>query len=198
MPVRYLTAVGLVLITLGSARQVSAECWLTGIVKGIVRDVTSRQIWPEPYKPVDKAAALAPYPIMVENGWRRQNMLVTSHFDATTKQLTEAGQNKVRWILTAAPQQHRSVYVHVADSNEETSARIASVQQFARKISPNDLPPILTTTISEDGWAADEIDMIGRKYLEAMPAPKLPASAGGGGSSGGSSGGGGGGGGGSN
>ena len=127
MLVRFLTAVGTVCIILGSATQVSAECWLTCFVKGIVRDVKERQIWPEQYRPIDKASAVAPFPTMIENGWRRQNMLVAAHFDANSNQLTEAGQNKIRWILTSAPQQRRSIYVHVADSSEETSTRIASV-----------------------------------------------------------------------
>ena len=153
-----------------------------------------RQIWPEQYRPIDKAAALAPYPMMIENGWRRQNMLVAAHFDASTNQLTEAGQNKVRWILVSAPQSHRSIYVHVADTSEMTSARIASVQQYASKIAPNDLPPIMTTTIHEEGWPADQIDMIGQNYLKSMPSPKLPGAAGSSGGGGSSSGGGGGGG----
>jgi hypothetical protein len=178
MPVRFLTAVSLVLFTLGSATQASAECWVSSFFKSIVRDIKDRQVWPDQYRPLDKAAQKAPFPVMIENGWRRQNLLVDAHFDQNTKQLTEAGQIKVRWILTAAPQQHRSIYVHAAGTTEDTSARIASVQQYVSKVSPNDLPPILTTTISEEGWSAQQIDQIGKKYLEGMPAPKLPSASG--------------------
>ena len=46
------------------------------------------------------------------------------------------------------------------------------------KISPTDLPPILTTTISDEGWSAEQIDAIGRGYLKSMPNPKLPESGG--------------------
>jgi hypothetical protein len=178
MPVRFLTAVSVALLTLGFATQASAECWVSSFFKSIVRDTKDRQIWPDQYRPLDKAAQRAPYPVMIENGWRRQNLLVDAHFDQNTKQLTEAGQIKVLWILNSAPQPHRSIYVHVARNSEDTSTRIASVQQYVSKISPNDLPPILTTTISEEGWSAQQIDQIGRKYLDAMPAPKLPAASG--------------------
>ena len=73
---------------------------------------------------------------MVANGWRRQNMLGEFHFEPATGQLTEAGRLKVRWILTACPEQHRLIYVHTAERDEETSARIAAVQQLAAQIRP--------------------------------------------------------------
>jgi hypothetical protein len=178
MPFRFLIAIGLVVFSLGFVSEASAEWWVSGFFKGIYRDIKERQQWPEKYMPADKAAVNAPFPTMMENGWRRQNMLVASHFDANTQQLTEAGQMKVRWILTSAPPQRRSVYIHVGDTDTNTSTRIASVQQYVAKISPKNLPPIMTTTISEDGWSAEEINKIGQKYLESMPDPKLQAVAG--------------------
>jgi hypothetical protein len=93
----------------------------------------------------------------------------------------------VRWILTACPKQHRLIYVHTADGDEETSARIAAVQQLASKISPNNMPPILSTSIPDDGWPADQVDLIGRKFQATTPPPRLPADTDNGSSSGGSS-----------
>lgn len=119
---------------------------------------------------------------MIANGWRRQNMLGEYHFEPGTAKLTEAGRLKVRWILTTGPQQHRLIYVHRADTDEETSARMATVLQLASKITPYDLPPVLATSISDDGWPADQIDRVGRKYQASTPAPRLPSPAGGGGS----------------
>ena len=52
------------------------------------------------------------------------------HFEPGTGQLTEAGRLKVRWILTAGPEQHRLIYVHTADNNQETAARVAAVQNW--------------------------------------------------------------------
>jgi hypothetical protein len=174
MPARFLAVVGLALIALGLASQVSAEV-LCEAVNSIVRDVKRRQCWPEPFVGPDRASVSAPFVTQVANGWRRQNMLGEFHFEQGTGQLTEAGRLKVRWILTVAPQQHRLVYVHTADTNEETSARVAAVQQLAGRIAPNDLPPVMPTSISDEGWPADEVDLIGRKFREkAIPQLDLP------------------------
>jgi hypothetical protein len=183
MPARFLTVVGSVLIVIGSATQVSAEI-LCEAFNSVVRDVKRRQCWPDPFQAPDRATARAPFAIQVANGWRRQNMLGEFHFEAGTGQLTEAGRLKVRWILTAGPQQHRLIYVHAADGNEETEARIAAVQQLALKIAPNNLPPITPTWVADEGWPADEVDLIGRAFQKSMPTPRLPAPSGGGSSSG--------------
>jgi hypothetical protein len=114
--------------------------------------------------------------MMVANGWRRQNMLGEFHFEPGTGKLTEAGRLKVRWILTTGPEQHRLIYVHTADTTEETSARLAAVQQLASQIAPNNLPPIMPSSIADDGWSASEVDAIGRKYLGSTPTPRLSPS----------------------
>lgn len=187
MPARFLGVVGFVLISLGCASQVSAE-FCFGIFNSVAQDVKRRQCWPEPFISSDRAAARAPFATMVSNGWRRQNMLGENHFDASTGQLTEAGRLKVRWILTAGPQQHRVVYIHTAESEEETAARLAAVQQLVSQIAPNNLPPVLTTSIADDGSPATEVDAISRKYMSSMPDPRLPAASFGGGNGSGGSG----------
>ena len=112
---------------------------------------------------------------MVANGWQRQNMLGEYHFESGTGQLTEAGALKVRWILTAGPQQHRIVYVHRAGTDEETTARMAAVFRLASQTTPKDLPSVLPTSISDQGWPADRVDLIGRKFQASTPPPRLPA-----------------------
>ena len=102
MPARSWTIVGFVLIALCSATDVSAS-WFFGIFESIGSDIMQRNRWPEPYTVCDQAAAVAPYCVMVTNGWRRQNMLGEYHFLPGTSLLTEAGRMKVRWILTPAP-----------------------------------------------------------------------------------------------
>ncbi len=178
MTARFLSVAGFALIVLGAAAQASAD-WLLGIPTEIKR----RQCWPDPFDCADRATVRAPYVAMVANGWRRQNMLGEFHFEPDTGQLNEAGKLKVRWILTSGPQQHRLIYVHVAEKSEETAARMASVQQLAAQITPSDLPPILPTTIADDGWPADHVDLIGRKYQQSTPPPRLPAPTGNGGAS---------------
>jgi hypothetical protein len=185
MPARFLAVIGFVLISFGCASQVSADFFF-GIFNGLAKDVKRRNCWPEPFVSADRAAARAPFATMVSNGWRRQNMLGEAHFDPSTSQLTEAGRLKVRWILTTGPQQHRILYVHAANNEEETSVRLAAVKQFASQLTPNNLPPVFATTIADEGWPAAEVDGINRKYLGSQPTPRLaPAATGGGGSSGG-------------
>ena len=174
MPVRLYTVVGFVLIALASTTQVSAD-WFFGIFDSIARDVKRRQCWPEPFVCADRATARAPYGIMVANGWQRQNLLGEYHFEPGTGQLTEAGRLKLRWILTAAPQQHRGVWVHRAMTEEETAARMAAVFGLASQITPRDLPLVQPTSISDDGWPADQVDLIGRKFQSSTPPPRLPA-----------------------
>ena len=174
MPVRLYTVVGFVLIAFASATQVSAD-WFFGIFDSIARDVKRRQCWPDPFVCPDRAAARAPYATMVANGWQRQNMLGEYHFESGTGQLTEAGRLKLRWILTAAPQQHRGVWVHRAMTEEETAARMAAVFRLASQITPNDLPSVQPTSISDEGWPADQVDLIGRKFQSSTPPPRLPA-----------------------
>ena len=173
MPARFLWGIGIALITLGSATQLSAEL-LCEAVNSVVRDIKRRQCWPEPFVGPDRATVRAPFVTQVANGWRRQNMLGEFHFEPTTGQLNEAGRLKVRWILTVCPEQHRLIYVHMADRNEETAARIVAVQQLANQIAPNDVPPVMSTSIADEGWPADRVDAIGRKYQASIPAPRLP------------------------
>ena len=62
---------------------------------------------------------------------------------------------------------------------------MAAVKQLAVQIAPNDVPPIMPTTIADDDAPADRADAIGRKFQSSMPPPRLPATGGGGGAAGG-------------
>ena len=180
MPARLLPAVGFVWIVLGSAAPVVADP-LGDVVHSVPQDTKRRNCWPEPFISCDRASVRSPFVVQVANGWRRQNMLGEFHFEPGTGQFNEAGRLKVRWILTTGPQQHRLIYVHVAEKDEETTARLAAVQQLAVQIAPNDVPPIMPTTIADDDSPADRADAIGRKFQSSMPPPRLPATGGGGG-----------------
>ncbi len=191
MSARLLSVAGLVVIILGSAAQIVADpC--CDFFHGVVQDAARNNCWPEPFIHGDRAAVRAPFVIQVANGWRRQNMLGEFHFEPGSGQLNEAGRLKVRWILTTGPQQHRLIYVHVAERNEETAARMAAVQQCVVQIAPNDVPPVMPTTIADDDSPADRVDASGRKFQSSMPPPRLPTTGGGSGSGGAGDGGGGG------
>ncbi|MEN6406425.1 MAG: hypothetical protein ABFC77_08135 [Thermoguttaceae bacterium] len=174
MPARLLVTLELALILLGSIRTASAD-GLCRALDNIVEDTQRRNCWPEPFVAPDRAAVAAPMAIQIANGWRRQNLLGDFYFEPASGHLTEAGRLKVRWILLTGPQQHRLIYVHAAEDDDETAARLAAVQQLAAKIAPNNLPPIQATSISDDGRPADDVELIRRKFREkAVPTLDLP------------------------
>ena len=39
------------------------------------------------------------------------------------------------------------------------------------------LPPVLATSISDEGWPADQVDQIAQKFQASAPPPRLPAEA---------------------
>ncbi|MEN6452004.1 MAG: hypothetical protein ABFC96_16060 [Thermoguttaceae bacterium] len=182
MRARSVAAVGLALVLLGCAAQVSAEL-IAGAVNSIARDTKRRNCWPDPFQSADRAAVRAPFCAMVANGWRRQNLLGEFHFQPQNGQLTEAGRLKVQWIVTSCPEQHRMIYVHTAATREETAARVAAVQQIAAQFAADDtapMVPVLTTSIADRGWPAERVDAIGRKMIISTPVPRLPDTVGGG------------------
>jgi len=174
----------LVLVAVGvaaTAAQGRAES-LSMIASYGAKQFKRRNCWPKPFSYPDRHAVRAPFYAMVHNGWERQNMLGDHHFKSGTGELTEAGKLKVRWILTAAPPHHRDVYVHRADTDDETAARMHNVRLAAARIDPERGPPaILETDIPEYGWPAWRVEAIGRAIESSMPEPKLPASQGTGG-----------------
>lgn len=174
MRARWLSIAGFSLVALGCSTQVSAEI-LCAAASSIARDIKRRQCWPEPFIHADRAATRSPFALQVANGWRRQNMLGDFHFEPSTGQLTEAGRLRVRWILTVCPSQHRLIYVHAAENAEETAARMAAVHQAMAQITPNSTVPVMSTVLPDDGWPADQVDIIERKFRATMPAPRLPS-----------------------
>lgn len=162
--------------------------WFSCVVEGtkefgrqVARDTKRRNCWPEPFLAPDRDAVRSPFALMVSNGWRRQNLLADHHFIDQTGELNEAGRLKVRWILTEAPQHHRTIYVHKTTDPEVTAARIDNVQQLAAQLVPEGaLPLVLETGIPVLGWPASQADMIGRKFEASTPDPRLPDASGGG------------------
>ena len=186
---RFTRSLAFAIVTL-TAIPLSADC-LCDFVNSVARDTKRRNCWPAPFVCMDRQAVRAPFAIEVENGWRKQNMLGDFYFEPTTGQINEAGKLKIRWIVIEAPEQHREIFVHIAQSNEETQARLAAVAAVATEaasLAPQgQVPPITQTSISDSGTPADRLDLIQRKYMNSVRDPRLPAQAnqGGGSSSGG-------------
>jgi uncharacterized membrane protein YgcG len=149
--------------------------------------------WPAPFLEPDRMAVRAPFAIMINNGWRVQNTLGDDHFDTDTGLLNEAGELKVREIMTVSPPEHRTVFVLRARNEEETAARNRSVSELVAKLHPYGEGPLVAGTNMRPRTAsADYINTIGTRFNATTPDPRLPASSTGG--MGGGSGGGGGGG----
>lgn len=150
---------------------------------GIGIETARNNCWPRPFTCWDQANVYAPFAVMIENGWRKQNMLADHHFDGSGAMLNDAGKNRLRWILNEAPEQHRTVYVRRAESQEKTAARYAAVQEAAMVVAPpGQRVLVLETNVSPAGWPAERIDMIGRKFQASTPEPRLTKPEGGGGS----------------
>lgn len=131
--------------------------------------------WPEPFASVDRDLTRSPIERMVVKGWQRQCTLGHSHFHPETQMLTEAGELKVRSILTNSPPQHRQVYVLRGLRPEDSESRLDSVQQFVARAMPEQaLPNIVPTDVEPSDWPADYVNEIDRKLEQSIPAPRLP------------------------
>jgi len=150
---------------------------LLDFCNSIPRDIKRRQCWPKPFVCPDREAVRAPFAVMVCNGWQRQNTLDDNYFEEGTGQLTKAGQLKVRWIVTEGPTEHREVYVHRAETAEETAARVNAVHQFAACFTPPEhAVPVLETDVTPRVWPpADHVDDVLRKFESSAPKPRLPS-----------------------
>jgi hypothetical protein len=177
--------VGLVVLA-GLAWSIPAEAqqccsWIQTFCHNVARDWKRNNCWPEAFVPADRLSVRAPFVVMVNNGWRRQNLLADHHFAEETADLNEAGKLKVHWIMTQAPKQHRTIYVHQSRKPEETAARIASVQEYAVEFAEQgQFPNVLATHLDPAGLPAARVDMIDRRWLESSPDPRLPEGDGGG------------------
>jgi uncharacterized membrane protein YgcG len=164
------------------------------------REAERNRCWPAPFLAPDRMAVRAPFAVMINNGWRAQNTLGDDHFDTDTGTLNEAGELKVRDILTYSPPEHRTVFVLQAQNEDVSAARNHSVSELVAKLQPYGQGPLVAGTNLRPRTApADYISTIGTRFSATTPDPRLPASAGssaggGGGGGGGGSGGGGGGG----
>ena len=136
-------------------------------------------MWPRQFIPAARQGVCDTYAAMVNNGWRRQNLLGDYHFDPDSNQLTRAGEIKVHWILTQAPIHRRSVYVQRGANEAETASRIASVQDFSAKMSPVVASvEVNDTHIVAEGHRADAVDSIFVGFQANQLPPVLPADTG--------------------
>ena len=134
------------------------------------------QQWPWPYQCPDRIAVHEPFCVMVNNGWRRQNLLGPHHFNPNTNQLTTAGELRLQWIMTQAPPERRGIFVERTLNPEANAQRLAIVREYAMKVSPDGRPPqVEETFLVTEGRPAAVVDATNVKFLQSMPLPVLPA-----------------------
>jgi hypothetical protein len=113
---------------------------------------------------------------MVQNGWRRQNLLGPHHFDAEKGGLTTAGELKVHWVMTQAPEQYRQVFIERSLDPTVTQQRIEAAQNYATQVALEGQTPLVRDThLISEGRPAAMVDHINVAFRESMLPPALPA-----------------------
>jgi hypothetical protein len=179
-------AILLFLTILASAAKAEAQ-WMSNFWDSAHRQFKRNAGWPEPFIRSDRESVTTPFGLMVANGWRRQNLLSDYYFQDDNYQLNQAGELKLRFILTQMPPQRRTVFVQRGLTPDVTSARIDMVQRSAARMLPQDAyPEIVESDLPNDGWPADEIDSITKGFASSRPQPRVVSGSGGGSSGSGS------------
>ena len=136
-------------------------------------DFARNVAWPQPFRGADSISVIAPFEVMRDNGWRENNTLGTTLF-STENALSAAGAIKVQWIVTQAPQNQRIVYVKSGITEQETNARVESVQLAVSQIIPSGpLPQILVTDIEPATSSGAYQTLVHRALIKTTPTPRL-------------------------
>jgi hypothetical protein len=143
--------------------------------------------WPHPFVDADRAAANAPFAVMIANGWQRENLLGEEYFDDDAKQLTPAGRNRVRTILMQSPPEHRVIFVQRDLADDVTAKRLDAVQQSVAAVLPQgSLPDVIVSNMTPASRSAELVNAELKSYTSSTPTARLSgAKAGGSSSSGG-------------
>ena len=150
-----------------------SDFWAT-----VKRDYRRNHYWPHPFIEPDRMHIRAPFEVMTANGWRRQNMLGSHHFDPNTSELTKAGEIKVRWILTQVHPHRRTIFIERGTNRTITNARVDAVEQTAMTILPaGALPDVRDTHLVYEGRPGANVTSTMRRFQQSQPAPVLPTAA---------------------
>jgi hypothetical protein len=149
-------------------------------LSSVARDTKRRNCWPEPFVYSDREMTRQINSIQINAGWERQNLLSDFHFTSSGTELTEAGRMRVLWIVNEAAEAHRQVFVHRANTPQETVVRMQTVQRAVAQTSYGANVPVLESTRTDDGWPASRVNDLAVQSAGAAVPPKLLGSSGGG------------------
>jgi hypothetical protein len=142
-------------------------------------------IWPKQYIAPSRRGICQSYEAMINNGWRRHNLLGKHHFNPQTGELTESGRLKVEWILTQAPPSQRTIFIERIADVAKSEARMQSVQALAADLSLEaSAPQIRETYVRDHGHPASTVDAVFTGFSANQMIPALPQSTTAGGSAG--------------
>ena len=162
---RCIIRLAITIVALGYAMPLSAG-ELGEFLSNVAHDTKRRNCWPEPFVHSDRAAPRQTLAVQDSAGWERQNLLSEFHFLPGGNELTEAGRMRVQWIMNEVSEPHRQIYVHRADTPQETAARMQAVQRFVAQSPYAANVPVIESTRTDDGWPADRIDSVSRKAAD--------------------------------
>ncbi len=172
---RTLIALAAVTFAAATVRDAGAV-WVDETAHYVKRGYRQNVAWPWPYVCPDRIAVRQPFCQMVENGWRRQNLLGPHHFDPESGKLTSSGELRLRWIMTQAPENRRGIFVERSIDENVTAARLATVRDYATQVAINGaVPEINETYLMAEGRPASVVDATNVRFQESTPPPVLPA-----------------------
>jgi hypothetical protein len=97
------------------------------------------------------------------------------HFNSETNKLTTAGELRVQWIMTQAPQNRRSIFVERSLDPDITAQRVAIVREYAAHVTfDGQLAQVTDTHLLSEGRPASVVDATNVRFQESLPPPILP------------------------
>ena len=166
-------------VLLGCLASTGQAFWFGAFFDHCSKGAKKNEHWPSPYLCPDRVYAHQPFDAMIRNGWRRQNLLGSHHFNGDSTQLTQAGELKVRWIMTQTPPAYRRIFVERGLVADTTQARMETAQSFVEQIaSGGETPQVAETHIVSEGRPAAGVDYVNTQYRDNQRVPVLPVSTG--------------------
>jgi hypothetical protein len=167
------------IVAIGGLVTSAHAVWIDDGAHYIKHGYRENKVWPWPYVCADRIAVREPFCMMINNGWRRQNLLGPHHFTANADKLTTAGELRVRWIMTQAPSQRRTIYIERDIDPAITAERLTTARSYASQVSPEgQIAQVVETYLISEGRPASVVDATNVRFQESLPPPALPASSG--------------------
>ncbi|QEG38945.1 hypothetical protein UC8_09050 [Roseimaritima ulvae] len=165
------------LTSLANGPQATAGEWWDNLKHEMHVVYHRNNAWPQPFAELSAAQTRAPFEVMKQKGWLLHNTIGHELFRDGDGALTAAGRNRVHWIATQAPANHRVVHVLRGASEAETEARVEAVRVALNHMYiSGPQPPVYITEIQPATSPGMRASQISRAAMTNMPAPKLPAS----------------------